>query len=216
MMIAMLLYQSVVEPCVNTPQDAWSVLSKWVGLVGAGVGFSLSELASFLKRRGERKREYRKFLADQANRLMEDIVRVFFGAKNELGYLASELIQIDNSIAEKENIISLTAGAYNVVTEEKVRELAKQQEARDKFLEDAYANLKKYHAQGEPSVKLLCSMPLKIDLSFLEKFLNTVTETYQFDTEGVRKQYQLYLSLHDEFISVRKQLLDEMLLSIKG
>ena len=144
---------------------------------------------------------------------MEDIVRVFFGAKNELRYLASELVQIDDSIKAAERLKSNYTGVTGVVPG--ASELEQYRKARDKFLEDAYSNLKKYHAQGEPSVKLLCSMPVKIDLSFLEKFLAQVTETYQFNTEGVINQCHLYESLHDEVIAVRKRVLDDLLKSIK-
>jgi len=183
------------------------------GLAGVVLGFLMSEVVSYLKARNARSREHRRFLADQANRLMEDIVRVFFGAKNELGYLASELVQIDRSIAVAELLVAESAGVTGVVPG--ADELEQNRQARDKCLGDAYANLKRYHAQGEPSVKLLCSMPLKINLIFLERFLAQVTETYQFDTEGVINQCHLYESMHDEVLAVRRRVLDELLSSIR-
>jgi hypothetical protein len=206
--------QSVATPCLAAAKETSCLWSAWFpGLAGVMVGFSSSELASYLKRRSERKREYRKFLADQANRLMEDIVRVFFGAKNELGYLASELSQIDVSIAEAKRVMSLYTGATGVVPG--ASELEQHRKARDKYLEDAYANLKKYHAQGEPSVRLLCSMPIKIDLSFLEEFLSEVTRTYQLDTKGVINQCHIYESLHKTVLDTRESVLNELLSSIR-
>jgi hypothetical protein len=197
--------------------QATAASSNWTiwgpGLAGVVLGFLMSEAVSYLKARNARRREHRRFLADQANRLMEDIVKVFFGAKNQLGYLASELIQIDRSIAAAELAASKYAGVTADIPE--ASELEQNRKAREKCLEDAYANLKRYHAQGEPSVKLLCSMPLKIDLAFLERFLAQVTETYQFDTEGVIKQCHLYESLHDEVLAVRKRVLDELLSLIR-
>lgn len=209
----MLFDQSVTAPCIVAAKETSSLWSAWFpGIAGVIIGFSLSELASYLKRRSDRKREYRKFLADQANRLMEDIVKVFFSAKNELGYLASELSQMDENIqvAEKRARLLFMA-THNLGSEE----LDRLRQARSGYIDEAYRNLKKYHAEGEPSVKLLCSMPLKTDLSFLERFLSEVTEGYHLDAEGVRMQCELYQKLHDEFISVRKRLLDELLSSIK-
>jgi hypothetical protein len=145
--------------------------------------------------------------------LTEDIVRVFLGAKNKLGYLASELVQLDAKIAKAAQTAARYTGATGVVPG--TNEFEQLQKARDKSLNDAYANLKKYHSQGEPSVKLLCSMPLDIDLSFLEKFLSKVTETYQFDTEGVIKECHLYETLHDEVLAVRRRVMNELLSSIK-
>jgi hypothetical protein len=58
-------------------------------------------------------------------------------------------------------------------------------------------------------------MPLKTDLSFLERFLSEVTEGYHLDAAGVRRQCELYQNLYDEFISLRKRLLDELLSSIR-
>jgi hypothetical protein len=206
--------QTATTPCLAAAKEASSLWSAWLpGLAGVMVGFSSSELASYLKRRSERKREYRKFLADQANRLMEDIVRVFFGAKNELGYLASELSQADTSIAEAKRVISLYAGATGLVPG--ASELEQHTKAREKYLENAYANLKKYHAQGEPSVKLLCSMPIKIDLGFLEQFLSQVTRTYHLDTQGVINQCQIYESLHKTVLETREKVLNELLSSIR-
>jgi len=177
------------------------------------LGFILSELVSYIKRRYERKREHRRFIADQANRLMEDIVRVFFSAKLELGYLASELVQTDSSLKAAAQLSSRFAGATGEVP--RARELEQLRQERKKYLDTAYTNLKRYHAQGQPSVKLLCSLPIETDLDFLNEFLAKVTETYQWDTAGVIKQCHLYETLHDQVISVRKRVLDELLVSIK-
>ena len=183
------------------------------GLAGVILGFLLSELVSYIKKRYERKREHRRFIADQANRLMEDVVRVFFSAKLELGYLASDLVQADTSISAAEKRSSHFAGATGEIPG--AQELVQLRHERKRYLDDAYANLKRYHAQGEPSVKLLCSLPISIDLGFLNEFLAKVTEDYEWDTEGVIKQCDLYESLHDQLISVRKQVLDELLVSIE-
>jgi len=144
---------------------------------------------------------------------MEDVIRVFFSAKLELGYLASELVQADSSISAAEKRLSHFVGVTGEIPG--ARELEELRQQRKKYLDGAYANLKKYHAQGEPSVELLCSLPITIDLSFLKRFLAKVTETYEWGTEGVIKQCQLYESLHDQLIGVRKQVLDELLVSIK-
>jgi hypothetical protein len=204
----------IIAAFIDQTPTATSNWTTWgPGLAGVVLGFLMSEAVSYLKARNARRREHRRFLADQANRLMEDIVRVFIGARNELGYLASELVQIDSSIAEAERLSSKYAGVTGVVPG--ASELEQHRKARETCQGDAYANLKRYHAQGEPSVKLLCSMPLKIDLGFLEKFLAQVTETYQFDTQGVINQWHLYESLHDEVLAVRKRVLDELLSSIR-
>jgi len=143
---------------------------------------------------------------------MEDILRVFFSGKNELGYLASELAQMDERIkaAEHRSRLHLAAGDFTPSVD-----LVQLRQTRSGYIDEAYRNLKKYHAQGEPSVKLLCSMPLKTDLSFLEKFLSEVTEGYQLDAAGVSRQCELYRDLHDEFMDFRKCLLDELLSSIR-
>lgn len=174
---------ALTEQAPATP-GAWSTWGP--GLAGVILGFLLSELVSYLKKRHERKREHRRFIADQANRLMEDVVRLFFGAKNELAYLASELVQTDASISAAQKLSSQFVGATGEIPG--ARELEQLRQERKKYLDAAYANLKKYHSQGEPSVKLLCTLPIAIDLSFLNEFLAKVAETYQWDTEGVIRQ----------------------------
>ena len=206
MIIAVLIDQSPATP------DTWSTWGP--GLAGVILGFLLSELVSYIKKRSERKREHRRFIADQANRLMEDVVRVFYSAKLELGYLASDLVQTDSSISAAEKQSSHFVGVTGEVPG--ARELEQLRQERKRYLDDAYVNLKRYHAQGEPSVKLLCSLPIKVDLSFFNEFLVKVTETYEWDTSGVIKQCHLYEGLHDQLISVRKQVLDELLVSIKN
>ncbi len=205
MIIAVLTDQA---PAASSTWSTWGP-----GLAGVILGFLLSELVSFINKRSERKREHRRFIADQANRLMEDVVRVFFGAKNELGYLASELVQTDASIGAAQKLTSQFVGATGEIPG--ARELEQHRQERKKYLDAAYANLKRYHSQGEPSVKLLCSLPIAIDLSFLNEFLAKVTETYQWDTQGVIKQCHLYESLHDQLLGARSQVLNELLVSIK-
>lgn len=204
-MIAALIDQAPAAP------STWSTWGP--GLAGVILGFLLSELVSYLKKRHERKREHRRFIADQANRLMEDVVRVFFSAKNELGYLASELVQMDASISAVQKQSSQFVGATGEIPG--AHDLEQFRQERKKYLDAAYANLKRYHSEGEPSVKLLCTLPIAIDLSFLNKFLAKVIETYQWDTEGVIRQCQLYESLHDRLLDVRTHVLEEQLLSIK-
>jgi hypothetical protein len=204
----------IIAVLIDQAPAAPSIWSTWgPGLAGVILGFVLSELVSFIKKRSERKREHRRFIADQANRLMEDVVRVFFGAKNELGYLASELVQTDASISVASKLSSQFVGVTGEIPG--ARELEQLRQERKKYLDVAYANLKRYHSQGEPSVKLLCSLPIVIDLSFLNEFLAKVTETYQWDTDGVIKQCHLYENLHDQLLGVRRQVLDELLMSIK-
>ncbi len=122
-------------------------------------------------------------------------------------------VQTDESINAAQKLSSQFHGVTGEIPG--ARELEQLRHERQKYVDAAYANLKRYHSQGEPSVKLLCTLPIAIDLSFLNEFLAKVTETYQWDTEGVIKQCHLYESLHDQLLDVRRQVLDELLVSIK-
>jgi hypothetical protein len=81
---------------VREQSSVWN--SVLPALIGAVVGIVVSKVWSYVDDRKARRRERRRFLADQANRLMEEILRIFIAARNELGYLASELQQIDHRI----------------------------------------------------------------------------------------------------------------------
>jgi hypothetical protein len=45
--------------------------------------------------------------------------------------------------------------------------------------------------------------------------IDQVTETYQFDTAGLKRQVELYRSLHDDIIATRRRLLNEPLEAIE-
>jgi len=106
---------------------------------------------------------------------MEDIVRVFFGAKNEIGYLHL-------SLSPDRRINRRGEASYVVVHPERPAWFLEQVNLSSigrrgiNYLEMPTANLKKYHAQGEPLLGFYASMPIKIDLSFLESFLVKLPE----------------------------------------
>jgi hypothetical protein len=178
-------------------------------LIGAVVGIVVSKVWSYVDDRKARRRERRRFLADQANRLMEEILRIFIAARNELGYLASELQQIDHRIGA----IRERARPFQALTGKNPFEpqLERAQDKQAECIDSAYNNLKSLHAEGEHALKMLLSIPLKLDLSFLNQLFLQLADSYVLNAEGVAEKAALYDRLYEDFLAARNKCLAYLL-----
>ena len=200
-----MLPSSDVSPIVvlKEQSDIWNTLLP--GLIGAIVGTVVTKVWSYFDEGKARRRECNRFLADQANRLVEDLLRIFIAARTELGYLSSELHQLGHQIAflqEREKPFRARTG------ESPFQEPLRQAQAQQaEFTERAYGNLKRLHAQGEHALRMLLSIPLAIDFRFLNNLFEKLTDSYPFDAQGVAKKTALYDELYPEMLAARNKCL---------
>ncbi len=197
----------MIHPEIQDRSRIWNALLP--GLIGGLAGIVVSKIWSYFDEQNARRRERRRFLAAQANDLMTEILRIFIAARNELGYLASELSQLD---VQAGLLQGKSATLRNLTGENPYQEhLSQAEEKRVECIDAAYTNLKRLHADAELSVRLLLSLPLGINLSQLDILLAKLASPYDLNSQGVAQKAGQYDELYAEVIKTKAACLGHLL-----
>jgi hypothetical protein len=89
--------------------------------------------------------------------------------------------------------------------------LERAQDKQAECIDSAYNNLKSLHAEGEHALKMLLSIPLKLDLSFLNQLFLQLADSYVLNAEGVAEKAALYDRLYEDFLAARNKCLAYLL-----